>query len=743
MSAANSTGENHQVKSIEDLAPVKSYLNRIGAKVVSMLKAIVEAPDRKYNKEVATILFERNGEFKLTRKGVTLPPDHESAPTITEIEAIKAAFAGVSFPTSCACEGALPRILRALDDDHCFPIYDRAKRLVAAVQRIDSEDGLTKTYRTWSFWSDGEWRMMEPEGLLPIYNAHLVESGCAVMIHEGPKAAKGAAACAKQTDHPWYDFLRSFIHVGWHGGAERAHDTDWRQLAIEGVRSIVISPDNDTKSYKAIPEISRRLPSKVPVKALRWPAYFKESWDMADEIPYIDPEKEKPIHDIYESLEPATWATTLVGYKNPEKETGPIYVARDAFCDQWKFIALEKRFVHAETPRLRMDTESFDNFNRRFSHVDSLSKLVMQKVEMFLETTYLPGEKVGRVGKGDNGQTFNTYTPGKVRPRKGDIKPWLKFLERLIPDKEEREFLEDWLATLLARPQNRPGCAVLLYSIMHGTGKGTLMDIIDPIVGPHNCSYPSADEMVESQFNSWLAYKTLVHCPEIYQGHSWKAANSLKAAITDKKARFNEKHEVRREIPASAWFLLNSNSSLALKLEHSDRRWFVPGVSEIFYTKEEAAKLREWADKGGRCAIFYWAMNYEKITGRCYLTPGTKAPDTARKRQMIESSVEDDVQAALDVLQAAAGWDEEKQKYKKTIVFSISQLLEIAQRDIPSKDKMSAQVFYHRMAENQVFPFGRMRVGEDKNLRRFSYVGDRPATNSDAVGLFVNLEDFA
>lgn len=79
------------------------------------------------------------------------------------------------------------------------------------------------------------WRMMEPDGLLPLWGLERLREAYVVFIHEGAKGARdvqaiideGGEALAK---HPWAADLKRGVHIGWPGGAPNPHRVDWSPI---------------------------------------------------------------------------------------------------------------------------------------------------------------------------------------------------------------------------------------------------------------------------------------------------------------------------------------------------------------------------------------------------------------------------------------------------------------------------------------------------------------------------------
>src|SRR5262249_48091598 len=185
---------------------------------------------------------------------------------------------------------------------------------------------------------------------------------------------------------------------------------------------------------------------------------------------------------------------------------------------------------------------------------------------------------------------------------------WLNFMEYLVPDPDDRKHLLRWCATLIARPDVRIKYGVLAISETQGVGKTTLADILTELVGRNNTSFPSAATITEKDFNSWQVCKRLVVIAEIYAGHTAKAYNRLKAAITDDNVDVDEKYVVPYTIQNWVHFFATSNSFRALKFDTQDRRWMVPGITEEGRPLKYFRALRHWLfEQHGLAVIAHWA----------------------------------------------------------------------------------------------------------------------------------------
>jgi hypothetical protein len=177
---------------------------------------------------------------------------------------------------------------------------------------------------------------------------------------------------------------------------------------------------------------------------------------------------------------------------------------------------------------------------------------------------------------------------------------------------------------------------ILMISETQGVGKGTLGErVLAPLVGVPNASFPSEKEIVDSNYNYWLAHKRLAVVHEIYAGHSSKAYNSLKSIITDRYITVSKKYQANYDIENWVHVYACSNSMRALQLTMDDRRWFVPKVSEKKRPAKYWADFNKWlVEDGGLQIIKGWASDFVERVGP--VQRGDDAPWSELKRDIVE-----------------------------------------------------------------------------------------------------------
>jgi hypothetical protein len=654
----------HQGKRFEETAPepqaLKDYAQRVGAVRRNFRRYVIRENRRDlYHFEHYIISIAIDGTVTVREAHGGEVPE-EIKPTTDEQQAIKVAFADPNWPPKSI--GAVNT--EALREKHVgekavlFEFCNQRNEIIFVQQRLFYAGG--KTDLPWTFWSDGEWRLMEPLGkddLLPLFGLqHLKPQEIhTVYLHEGAKTAWFLNLpehkktkwwqLRKVSERPWReacpwaaDLVKpGVIHLGWPGGAPNPHRVDWSPLQklSPHVRLIVVC-DHDAAGENAVKFISHALQRRMSM--LCFGGQFPRSFDLSDPFPETLYERNKQGERVYkrtapqlqDCLEPATWATKA------NKQL------RMEFVEEWLYSVQPALFFNRGNFTRRYIETEFNALVAPFSHdhLPNVAALLRRYPSAQAKTVaYNPEHKTGRITL-DGERVINAYEPALIKPRPGDPKHWLAFMEYLVPDPQDRRNLLRWCATLIARPEVRIKYGVLLISETQGVGKTTLADILAPLVGYHNTSFPSAETVINSTFNTWQMYKRLVVIPEIYMGQTAKGYNVLKTYVTDDRVECEEKYVRAYTIQNWAHFLCTSNSFRALKLDDQDRRWFVPEIIEQKRRRLWFQAFRAWLfERDGLAIIAHWAQEYIKQHG--HVRTGDEAPLSTAKRRTIEESRSD------------------------------------------------------------------------------------------------------
>jgi hypothetical protein len=625
----SSAGPDQSYKRIPALA---AYIDRVGAEQLNFRRFMIRDYRGNYYVERTLIRLLADGTISCSRR--------EHDPTDAEREAIKAAVIKEKWPTAAPTSVASVSLLRKLTDGDLHVFLDRERKRVLFVQERRTLRGGAKRYLPWTFFSDGKWRQMEPDGKLPFWKPETTSSK--IMIHEGAKAAafvdglvNDPARKKELAKHPWGEELREYSHWGMIGGALAPQRTDYDELRAERPTEVIYVCDNDFPGNSALEEVSRCYGGGL--KGIRFDTKWPPSWDMADPMPktdkfwagdrYIGPR-------LRELTVPATHATEQV----PQDGKGrPTYTIRRVFKEEWLHAVTPEVFIHRDWPNRILTTAEFNNHVAPFSNVDDTARLVKRDAtSKSAVLKYDPANQPGIYGSGDSGRYVNTFLPTAIVAEDGDPKPFLDFMAGLCPVETDRLELLRWCATLIARPDIKMLYGVLLISETQGVGKGTLGEkILAPLVGHHNVSYPTEREICDSGYNYWLSHKRLAVVHEIYAGHSAKAYNELKSIITDNRITVMKKFMANYEVDNWIHVFACSNSMRAIQLSSDDRRWFVPRINEDKRPATYWAEFNRWlVAEGGLGIIMKWAQDF--VEENDPVIPGADAPWTGIKKEIIE-----------------------------------------------------------------------------------------------------------
>jgi hypothetical protein len=657
-----------QTENLELPPALLDYYARINAEVLTFNRAIVKVASDQYYVAKCLIRVLTDGTLKVS--------DKTYAPTDDEASAIRTQWLQFSpkypKPIEATESGALIRRQETEHDlkrrgareiiTHLF--HNRATSAVTMLQQRFWDSNGNRQFVPHTFWSDGQWRTIEPDSLLPFWKPKTARKA-RIMVHEGAKAAEVAERIAldRQSDHPWRAALARYEHWGLSGGAMAPQRTNFEELRRERPEEVIYCCDNDFPGKEALQKVSQlyggQLKSFTP--NARWPL----GWDMADPIPencfeeglYQGP----PFEEL---LKPATWVTEQVPSQGPGR---PAYELRAEFVKEWWHSVVPDAYVHRDFPDQIRNQQQFDDLVAPFCHASARNiahRIKARDVTKGVRMVYAPNLGSGLIneGKREGGLLLNTYQPPpQIRAVEGDATPFLEFMTFLIPLESDRTSLLKWITTLVSRPDIKMTYAVLLVSDIQGVGKSTLGDrILMPLVGERNTSTPGESDIVESQFNGWAAHKRLAVIHEIYAGHSSKAYNKLKSIITDRKITVNIKYMQQYMIDNWLHIFACSNSLGALRLSVDDRRWFVPKVSTNTRTLAYWTAFNHWlTHQQGLGIIKGWcdarAQDIYKI-----VMPGAIAPMSSTKEEMIQEGFSEGMQLAFKVLSILKQEAEEK-----------------------------------------------------------------------------------
>ena len=714
---------NNILDSIWELPPYAAFLTRIGAESRSFTGAVIKtshAPawaSSNSPRDLITLSL-NEGALPVIRAAYGSDSDpSEYEPTPEEKVAMIAAYGSSQRPNSSFVVGEADIPARILSEGYakadCYRFMEHRRidgRMMLVTVMIEARKTVVvdgeelKKVRRFTYFDDGVWRNADPEGFLPIYNAHRIEAGCQVVIHEGPKAAAVAQAMADYSlsikrasrseqaiydAHPWCHEFAGYVHVAFAGGAHSWHRADWSILKTMGATAAYCMGDNDTVGISAMNGVSRRIEG-MPVYQFAWDGKFPPSWDAGDPFPEtaIEATHSLNFRNFFELVTPPT---RVVMIENDKGELKPKRVCNPDWAQSFIYTSRHGQFFLRNNPRRTYDATALVNHYQFGEHTLKGNDLAVgvkavANRERLYDVIWRPMDYVDaskssyesrRVRDLASGHMlFNSYMGTPIRAVAGDIGPFMEFANHLIPDPLDRaEFLR-WTATLVGKASRHLDYAIILASSLGSTGKTTYLDkVLLPLVGTENVISTQPKAMFENH-NAWRFEKRLVVINEFEVGsHSRNEMEDLfKDFITARQTRGRKMYRDEEQIEVNVAFAVSDNRRVPFPISASDRRWFMPQVTESVFTYERFRAFESWLNQGGYGFILNWACHAyaddpaleiafqaaaKELTAleasgdeagleakrlelsqmpRAYVQEGEPAPMSRRKRQWIEES---------------------------------------------------------------------------------------------------------
>jgi hypothetical protein len=228
---------------------------------------------------------------------------------------------------------------------------------------------------------------------------------------------------------------------------------------------------------------------------------------------------------------------------------------------------------------------------------------------------------------------FNVWKGWGLEPKEGGIGPWNWLMNFIFKqDVATRQWFEMWCAYPIQYPGTKMYSAVVLWSVMHGTGKSFVGYILGKIYGTNFIEIDNST--LKKTFNSWAAHKQFIMGSEITGGQARIDADKLKGMITQPKIIINPKYIPEYVVDDCNNYLFTSNHPDAIFVEDHDRRFLVHEIAGNPAPRAYYEELDAWFKGDGPAALFHYFknMNLENFN------PREAAPMTEAKRNMILSS---------------------------------------------------------------------------------------------------------
>ena len=347
------------------------------------------------------------------------------------------------------------------------------------------------------------------------------------------------------------------------------------------------------------------------------------------------------------------------------KELGRIEKAE--WFDRFAYIQVDDAFFDMQDRReisrytfnalfRHIDCKSVHNAKRRIEAATSFDELRQAKgAKALVGVTYAAGESV-LVAR--DGMVYgNRWRDARPKPAAGDVSMWLAHVERMVPEKFEREHLLNALAHKVQFPTHKINHAILMGG-NHGSGKDTLFAPFFWAIGGRakvNCSMIKNEDLT-SQWGYGLECEVM-EIAELRQAEA-KDRRALENHLKPIIAAPPEYLMVNRK-GLHPYYALNrvfvvafSNERVAISIPSEDRRWFVIWAEASKLPEAQAVSLWNWYQhRGGFEAV----ANYLHTRDVSAWNPTAPPPMTEAKAIMVEHGMSTAESFLVDLLRRRAG----------------------------------------------------------------------------------------
>lgn len=245
----------------------------------------------------------------------------------------------------------------------------------------------------------------------------------------------------------------------------------------------------------------------------------------------------------------------------------------------------------------------------------------------------------------EDGKSYiNIYNPEVHDHDGGDPATGVAFLEHLLPDEVERRWFTQWLAYKYRNP-SVPGPAVVMVAREHGTGRGTLGELLKLLFGARYVRSIGFDHFAgrtyQSQYTEWMADSLIVLVNESSTADNGSAYRTKHDTYERLKEIVDPRAQTRTIIGKGikaydalvcASCAIFTNNPDALPLPASDRRFWVGTNGEVQDVRYWDA-VNAWMNQPANIAAFAaWLLDVD-LTG---YSPYAVPPMTVGKAAMTE-----------------------------------------------------------------------------------------------------------
>lgn len=251
--------------------------------------------------------------------------------------------------------------------------------------------------------------------------------------------------------------------------------------------------------------------------------------------------------------------------------------------------------------------KSFHEMNAHFNHTIGMKKVYATQEFMESKKTKRYDGIVFDPSAKASANYWNLWSGFAVEPTQGDIAPFIK-LTSVVTNHDRRsiEYLLDYLAHMVQKPEQIPGVAIVFKGVAGG-GKGTWVSTVGKLC-PAHYTHLTDTNLLTGDFNGHFMKTLVCFADEVTWGGDKQAENKLKGMITEKERMINDKNKTAITVRNFLRLFFASNDDWVVPVMEGDRRYFVNHISPELKGKVQPGEFFDlydkWLNNGGLEKIF-------------------------------------------------------------------------------------------------------------------------------------------
>lgn len=243
-----------------------------------------------------------------------------------------------------------------------------------------------------------------------------------------------------------------------------------------------------------------------------------------------------------------------------------------------------------------------------------------QKRRQYDGVAYAPGETLSP-------NLLNLWQGFAIKPMFGDISPWIKLLNHLIPNPALAAWIMNWLAWRVQNLDKVPG-TVLIFQGKKGTGKNSLFEPVITFFGSHSM-VADDPELIIGRFNWHLMTQSFVVLDEAVFAGDHRQADKLKSRITATQMIFEAKGMTPISGTNRCAYVMLTNHDHVWQATLDERRAVIVNVSDALRGDFDFWKsYYVWCKTTGPASLLQQLMSLDVTTFNPRLIPsGTGIED--------------------------------------------------------------------------------------------------------------------